>query len=102
MTFGFIYIITNKNNTTLYTGVTSNLSKRIIEHKTKKYSKSFSVRYNLEKLVYYECYQMIGDAITREKKIKAGSRRDKINLIQKSNPNWLDLFKEIENIMSRN
>ena len=96
---GFIYIITNKNNTTLYIGVTSNLPNRIIEHKEKRYENSFSARYNLNKLVYYEQYQMIGDAIGREKQLKAGSRQAKITLIESVNPNWTDLFEEIKDIM---
>jgi putative endonuclease len=58
---GFIYIITNKNNTTLYVGVTSNLPQRIVQHKEKHNQNSFSARYNLTKLVYYEQFQMIGD-----------------------------------------
>ena len=74
---GFIYIITNKSNSTLYIGVTSNLPKRILQHKEKHYKDSFSARYNLSKLVYYEGFQMIGDAIVREKQLKAGSRAKK-------------------------
>ena len=97
---GFIYIITNKNNTTLYIGVTSNLPKRILEHIEKRYQGSFSARYNLNKLVYYEQFQMIGDAIGREKQLKAGSRKTKIDLIESVNPSWLDLFKEIADIMT--
>jgi putative endonuclease len=96
---GFVYIVTNKNNTTLYIGVTSNLPKRILEHIEKRYQNSFSARYNLNKLVYYEQFQMIGDAITREKQLKAGSRSTKISLIEIFNPNWNDLYNEIENIM---
>jgi putative endonuclease len=96
---GFVYIITNFSNTTLYIGVTSNLPKRILEHKEKRYQNSFSTRYNLNKLVYYEQFQMIGDAIAREKQLKAGSRRKKLELIEKNNPNWLDLFTSIEDIM---
>lgn len=96
---GFIYIITNKNNTTLYIGVTSNLPKRITEHKEKKYPTSFSAKYNLNKLVYYEAFQMIGDAIGREKQLKAGNRANKELMINTSNPDWNDLFAEIENIM---
>lgn len=96
---GFVYIITNFTNTTLYIGVTSNLPQRIIEHKEKRYQYSFSARYNLSKLVYYEQFQMIGDAIGREKQLKAGSRKKKIDLIEKVNPEWNDLFGEIENIM---
>ena len=96
---GFVYIITNKNNTTLYIGVTSNLPKRIVEHKEKKYKKSFSARYNLDKLVYYECFQMIGEAIGREKQLKAGNRATKEKLINTINPNWKDLYDDIIDIM---
>jgi len=92
---GFVYIMTNKNNTTLYVGVTSNLKQRIIQHKEKHYPKSFTARYNLDKLVYYEAFQMIGDAIAREKQLKAGSRAKKIVLIETMNPKWLDLTKQI-------
>lgn len=97
---GFVYIITNKSQTVVYTGVTSNLPKRILEHKEKKYPNSFSARYNVFILVYYEQFQMIGDAITREKQIKAGSRSDKNELIRSINPTWNDLFDEIEDIMT--
>ena len=70
---GYIYIITNNSNTTLYVGVTSNLPKRILEHKEKRYQDSFSARYNLYKLVYYEQFQNMLDAIAREKQLKAGA-----------------------------
>jgi putative endonuclease len=96
---GFIYIITNKNNTTLYIGVTSNLPQRILQHREKAYKDSFSARYNLDKLVYYEQFQMIGDAIGREKQLKAGSRAKKIDLITALNPNWKDLYEDIKDIM---
>lgn len=92
---GYVYIVTNKNNTTLYVGVTSNLPTRIQQHKEKKYPKSFTARYNLSKLVFYEAYQQIGDAIGREKQLKAGSRANKIKLIESINPTWLDLFDEL-------
>ena len=92
---GYVYIITNKNNTTLYIGVTANLVQRITQHKEKHNKKSFSARYNLNKLVYYEAFQEIGDAIAREKQLKAGSRAKKIVLIEGLNPEWLDLFKEL-------
>jgi putative endonuclease len=97
---GFIYIITNKYSTTLYIGVTSNLPQRIVQHKEKYYLNSFSARYNLNKLVYYEQFQMIGDAIGREKQLKAGSRAKKIQLIENSNPNWNDLYDDIKDIMT--
>ena len=74
---GFIYILTNKNNTTLYVGVTGNIINRIQQHKQKYNRKSFTARYNLDKLVYYEAFQQIGDAIAREKQLKAGSRAKK-------------------------
>ncbi|WP_298536790.1 GIY-YIG nuclease family protein [uncultured Algibacter sp.] len=88
---GYIYILTNKNNTTLYVGV----KERIIQHKEKNDKKSFSARYNLNKLVYYETFQMVGDAIGREKQLKGGSRAKKIALIESLNPNWNDLFDEL-------
>jgi len=96
---GFIYIITNKNNATLYIGVTSNLTNRILEHKEKQYQNSFSARYNLNKLVYFEQFQMIGDAIGREKQLKAGNRATKESLINSINPDWNDLYEEIKDIM---
>ena len=92
-------MVTNKYNNTFYIGVTSNLPKRILEHIEKRYENSFSARYNLNKLVYYEQFQMIGDAIAREKQLKAGSRANKINLIESINPNWNDLFEEVKDIM---
>lgn len=92
---GFVYILANKNNTTLYVGVTSNLLKRMIQHKEKYYPKSFSARYNVDKLVYFEAFQKIGDAIAREKQLKAGSRAKKIALIEKENAEWGDLTKQV-------
>jgi len=91
---GFIYILTNRNNTTLYVGVTAQLVKRVLQHKDKLDKKSFTARFNLNKLVYYEAFQMIGDAIAREKQLKAGSRAKKIQLIKSINPEWQDLFEE--------
>ncbi|GEC71675.1 putative endonuclease [Flavobacterium flevense] len=97
---GFVYIITNKYQTVVYVGVTSNLPQRIIEHKNKKHPTSFSARYDVSILVYYEQFQWIEDAIAREKQIKAGSRAAKNKLIQSINPPWKDLFDEIRNIMT--
>jgi putative endonuclease len=88
---GFVYIMTNKSNSVLYTGVTSELKDRMIKHKTKKYPKSFTSRYNIDKLVYYECCDTIGEAIKREKQIKAGSRKKKVELIETMNKQWEDL-----------
>ncbi len=90
---GFIYILTNKNNTTLYVGVTANLVERIQQHLQKINPNSFTARYNLNKLVYYKSFQMIGDAIAREKQLKAGNRAKKIALIETNNPNWEDLLE---------
>ncbi len=78
----------------IYTGVTSNLQKRIFEHKQKLID-GFTKKYNLNKLVYFEMFDDIKDAILREKKIKAGSRKKKLDLIQKSNPNFKDLYEEL-------
>lgn len=89
---GCIYLMTNKNNTTLYTGVTSDLQKRISEHKNYVHSTSFTARYNLTKLVYYEFYSSIEEAINAEKQIKASSRKSKEALINSINPEWLDLY----------
>jgi putative endonuclease len=83
---GFIYIITNKSQTVVYTGVTSNLPQRIMEHKKKRYPNSFSARYNVNILVYYEQFQRIEVEIAREKQIKAGSREAKNKLIRSLNP----------------
>jgi putative endonuclease len=92
---GCIYIMTNKNNTTLYTGVTSDLYSRITEHKEKYYSQSFTARYKLNKLIYYESFNSIEEAIEREKQIKGGSRKKKEKLINSINPEWKDLFEEV-------
>ena len=87
-----VYILTNKNHTVLYTGVTSNLRRRVEEHKTKLHPRSFTARYNVDELVYYEQFFDIGEAIVREKQIKAGSRKKKLELIDAFNPEWQDLF----------
>ena len=92
---GYIYIITNKNNTTLYIGVTSNLYNRIYEHITKKHKNSFSAKYNLDKLVYFETFSSIKEAIAREKQLKAGSRKKKIDLINSFNQEWIDLYDSV-------
>jgi putative endonuclease len=88
---GFVYIMTNNHNSVLYTGVTSDLKERVSQHKTKKHRNSFSSRYNVCKLVYYEELETIGEAIKREKQIKAGPRNNKIDLINSINPEWKDL-----------
>ncbi len=92
--FGYVYILTNKTNKVLYTGVTSNLVKRIFEHKN-KLVKGFTSKYNLNKLVYYEISPSITAAIEREKQIKGKKREYKENLINNFNPDWNDLFLSI-------
>jgi len=91
---GYIYILFSKRNGTLYVGVTSNLIKRIYEHKN-KLTDGFTKRYNVDKLGYYEAFTTIADAIAREKQIKSGSRSKKISLIESINPDWSDLYSEI-------
>jgi putative endonuclease len=86
----YVYIITNKANTVLYIGVTNSLESRIYDHKHKTF-KGFSAKYECNKLVYYEEFQWIQDAIAREKQLKAGSRQKKVDLIVKDNPLWNDL-----------
>jgi putative endonuclease len=97
---GYIYIVTNYTNTTLYVGVTSDLHQRIKQHKNKTYPNSFTAKYNLNKLVYFEQFQMIGDAIGREKQLKAGSRLAKTLLIENLNPEWKDLFFDTEEFIT--
>ena len=89
---GYVYILFNKRNGTLYVGVTSFLKRRVYEHKTKLHPDSFTAKYSVDKLGYYEEYQMVIDAIAREKQIKGGSRADKIALIESMNPDWEDLY----------
>jgi putative endonuclease len=90
----YVYIMTGKNNTVLYTGVTRDLKKRAYEH-TGKIVEGFTKRYNLTKLVYYEVLNDPHEAIRREKQIKAGKRARKIELVNGVNPNWTDLYEKI-------
>ncbi len=92
---GFIYILFNKKNGTLYTGVTSDLYQRVNQHKQKVFH-GFTEKYDVDKLGYYEFYENIDVAIDREKQIKAGSRQDKLDLIVGMNPEWKDLFYTVE------
>ena len=91
----YVYILSNKRNGTLYVGVTSNLVKRIFEHKEKVVS-GFSAKYNLDLLVYYEERWSIEEAIQREKQLKAGNRKKKLSLIESINPDWKDLSEYLE------
>ena len=89
-----VYILTNSRNGTLYTGVTSNLQKRVWEHKN-NIVEGFSNRHSTHMLVYYEIHDNMINAITREKQIKGWKRAWKIRLIEKANPYWRDLYPEI-------
>jgi putative endonuclease len=85
--------MTNAHNTVLYTGVTNNLQRRVLEHKSGTGS-TFTGKYNVDKLVYFECGDDVNAAIFREKQIKAGSRMKKMDLVSGINPEWKDLFDE--------
>ena len=89
---GYVYILFSQRNGTLYTGVTSLLKRRVYEHKTKLHPNSFTAKYKVDKLGYFEEHVSIKEAIEREKQIKGGSRATKLALIEGMNPNWEDLF----------
>jgi len=90
----YVYIMTTKHNKILYTSVTNDLKRRVFEHKGKLID-GFTKRYNIDKLVYYETFDDITKAIAREKQIKGGSRRRKVELIEKMNPEWRNLYEEL-------
>jgi putative endonuclease len=92
--FYFVYMMTNKLNKVLYTGITNDLQHRGYQHKHKDI-RGFTSRYNVDKLVWYEPHEDIWAAIAREKQIKAGSRQKKIDLINKMNPEWKDLYENL-------
>ena len=89
-----VYILASKRNGTLYTGVTSDLIQRIYQHKEKIYG-GFTVKYDVNLLVYYEVHEDIYEAILREKRIKRWRRAWKLELIEKENPNWEDLYEHL-------
>ena len=93
---GYVYILTNENNRVLYVGVTSDIKRRISQHKN-AYYQGFSKKYNTNKLVYYESFSTIEEALISEKRIKNWKREWKKNLISKHNPQWKDLSIEILN-----
>lgn len=92
---GCVYILTNKIHTVLYVGVSSDLTGRVWDHKNKTYPKSFTAKYNCDKLVYYSFYPRIEEAINAEKTLKGGSRQKKIDLITVMNPEWNDLYDRL-------
>ncbi len=89
-----VYILTNQHNAVLYTGITNNLKRRVLQRRNKT-GGSFTKRYNITKLVYFEVGDDINTAISREKQIKAGSRQKKVDLINSINPDWEDLYEKI-------
>ena len=91
----YIYIVSNEHNNVIYTGVTNDLIRRIYEHKHHMDKSSFTARYNVEKLVYYEATSNIESAISREKRIKGWNRKRKDKLIASMNPDWKDLYEGI-------
>ena len=96
---GAVYIMANKRNGTLYTGVTSNLQRRVWEHRTHVFPKGFTAKYGCHMLVYFRGFPRIEEAIAEEKRIKGGSRKAKLQLIENMNPNWKDLWEEIKEWM---
>ena len=88
----FVYILTNKHNTTLYTGVSTAIRTRVWEHQTHQNPQSFTARYNVVKLIYYEGFETLTEAVRREKYIKGKSRAWKIRLIMSVNPDWKELI----------
>jgi len=94
---GCVYILTNQYHSVFYVGVTSDLTGRIWDHKNKTYPNSFTAKYNCNKLVYYEFYPRIEEAIAAEKALKGGNRKSKLNLINSMNPTWLDLYDRLIN-----
>jgi len=90
----YVYILTNKFNRVLYTGITNDIYRRVYEHKN-KLIKGFSSKYNVTKLIYYEVFDNVESAIMREKQIKGGSRKKKNNLIMNMNPMFIDLYDSL-------
>ena len=90
----YVYILTNQERTVLYTGVTNDLVRRVYQHKSKA-APGFTARYNAHQLVYYETFDDVLEAIAFEKRIKAGPRRKKMELVDSKNPRWRDLYPEI-------
>lgn len=92
---GCVYIMTNQRHSVLYVGVTSELTGRVWDHKNKTHPKSFTAKYNCNKLVYYQFYPHIEEAIAAEKATKGGSRDRKIQLVNSMNPEWIDLYDKL-------
>lgn len=91
---GFVYIMANERNGTLYVGVTNNLARRVFEHR-EGLAEGFTKRYGAKRLVHYECFERIDEAIHREKRLKKWPRLWKLRLIEEANPTWRDLYEDI-------
>ena len=91
----YVYFLANSDNKVLYVGITNNLPRRIYEHKNSLDPKSFTSRYHVHKLVYYECTDDVKSAIEREKQIKGWNRKHKNKLIESKNPQWIELYESI-------
>ena len=91
----YIYILSNWNNKVIYIGVTGDLLRRLYEHKNKQ-AEGFTKKYNVNKLIYFEEYNDVKDAIKREKHLKGWRREKKISLIEEKNPEWIDLSSQWE------
>jgi putative endonuclease len=89
-----VYVMASRRNGTIYTGVTSNLSQRVWQHK-QGHTPGFTTRYGCKTLVYFEHHESMSGAIAREKQIKGGARADKLNLIESTNPTWADLYETL-------
>ena len=87
----YVYIMTNRHNSVLYAGVTSELPERIADHLQKKHKRSFTARYNIDRLVWYKEFDSMANAIKEEKRIKSWTREKKLELVNSTNPNWTDL-----------
>ncbi|MFW5648651.1 MAG: GIY-YIG nuclease family protein [Candidatus Alkaliphilus sp. MAG34] len=90
----YVYMLTNKNNRVLYTGITNNLERRVYQHKN-KLVKGFTEKYNVNRLVYFDYTRDVNAAIAREKQIKGWTRKKKNKLVEDMNPNWEDLYEKL-------
>ena len=91
----YVYIMASRKHGTLYVGVTDNLVGRVIQYKKKVYKNSFTAKYNVTKLVYFEAYEDVHEAIAKEKQLKKWKREWKIKIIEENNPDWKDLYKDL-------
>ena len=92
---GWTYITTTRKNTVLYTGSAAFLRERIEEHKNRTFPESFTARYNVDKLVWFRFFESIEDAIQKEKQIKGWTRQKKVDMINRQNPSWRDLYDDL-------